>query len=97
MNELQNGIGFSPPDARIPMELLPPMTGRQILLGYKYFSKDALNEKIARGLFSSKTELEGMILEFEKENIPKTISRKAIKDMKRDAHKALNKAMSAEL
>ena len=28
LNELKNGISFSQPDARIPMELLSPTTGR---------------------------------------------------------------------
>ena len=53
LNELQNGITFSSSDARLPMELLSPTTGRQLLMGYKFYSKDAYDERIVRGLFSS--------------------------------------------
>ena len=97
LNELQNGITFSSSDARLPMELLSPATGRQLLLGYKFYSKDAYDERIVRGLFSSQKELEKMILQFAEENLKKAVKRDCVKNMKLAAHKPLNKAIEHEI
>ena len=66
-------------------------------MGYKFLPKNAYEERIVRGLFTSKQELEEMILEFEKENLFKSVSRKSVKNMKEAAHKPLNKAMNTEI